>query len=384
MEIFLGVIVGLVVLVFLIVAHELGHAIAGIKSGVVLEEFGVGFPPRAWGKKLKNGTHFSLNWLPLGGFVKFQGEYDSADQKGDYGAASFWQKTVILLAGVVMNWVIAALLLTALAWTSGIPNIVPQQFYVASDSMATNYPVEAVEIMKGSPAEKAGLKAGDEIVSLAGTTILTPGQLSEEAKVKQGEEVALVYRRDGKEMTVKVHLNDDKAAGGKSYIGIAMGQRTGVIKAGWSAPITGVVTTIQLSGATLSGVKDLAVNTVKGIAMKVSSNEATRKEASKDLESAASSVAGPVGILGIIFPAATEAGLPQVVFLTAIISLTLAVMNILPIPALDGGRWFTMALFRVLRKSLTKEREEKIQGTGFTVLIVLIVVVTVLDVGKLL
>lgn len=384
MELLFGVIVGVIILVFLVTVHELGHAIAAIRSGVVLEEFGIGFPPRAWSKKLKNGTLFSLNWLPLGGFVKFQGEYDSSSNKGDYGAASFWQKTRILLAGVVVNWIVAALLVTALGWTSGIPNILPGQFYVASDSTVTSYPVEVVKIMKGSPAEKAGLKAGDEILSIADTKITIPGQLSEVAKAHQGEEVAITYRRNGNEATTKTHLNSDKEAGGTSYLGVGMGQRTGAIKAGWSAPITGVVTTAQLSGATLSGVKDLVVNTVKGLVLKISPNETTRQEAGKDLESAASSVAGPIGILGVIFPAAAEAGPAQVVFLTAIISLTLAVMNVLPIPALDGGRWFTMALFRVLKKPLTKEREEKIQGTGFIVLMALIVVVTMLDVGKLL
>jgi regulator of sigma E protease len=94
-------------------------------------------------------------------------------------------------------------------------------------------------------------------------------------------------------------------------------------------------------------------------------------------------VAGPIGILGTIFPAAEQAGLTQLIFLTAIVSLTLAVMNALPIPALDGGRWFTMALFRLLKKPLTKEIEEKIQTVGFMVLMGLIIVVTVADVGKL-
>ena len=383
MELFIGVLVGLIILVFLIVVHELGHAIVAVKSGVVLEEFAIGFPPRAWAKKLKNGTLFSVNWLPLGGFVKFQGEYDSADQKGDYGAASFLQKTAILLAGVAVNWVVAAILLTALAWTSGIPNILPGQFYVASDSNVTTYPVAAVAIVEGSPAEKAGLKAGDEILSIAGKTVDTPGQLSEQTKAHQGKEVEIIYRRGGKELSTMVQLSSDATAAGKGYLGVSMGQRTSLIKAGWSAPVTGVVTTAQLSAATLGGVKDLAVNTAKGVAMKFSSDDKARQEADHDLGSAASSVAGPIGILGVIFPAATQGGPAQVVFLTAIISLTLAVMNVLPIPALDGGRWFTMVIFRVLKKPLTKEREEKIQGTGMLLLIGLIIVITAVDIGKL-
>ncbi|MDQ5932160.1 MAG: regulator of sigma protease, partial [Patescibacteria group bacterium] len=104
----LGILTGLIILVLLVVIHELGHGIVARRNGVVVEEFGVGFPPRAWGKKVKQSVLgknvlVSLNWLPLGGFVKLQGEHDSATNKGDYGAATYWQKTKILLAGVVMN-----------------------------------------------------------------------------------------------------------------------------------------------------------------------------------------------------------------------------------------------------------------------------------------
>ena len=88
MEVFFGVIIGLIILVLLVVVHELGHAIVAKRNGVVVEEFGIGFPPRAWARKLKNGVLFSLNWLPIGGFVKLQGEHDSASGKGDYGAAT--------------------------------------------------------------------------------------------------------------------------------------------------------------------------------------------------------------------------------------------------------------------------------------------------------
>src|SRR5690606_26174746 len=122
MDVVVGVIIGLIILSILVALHELGHALAALKSGVVVQEFAIGFPPRAWAKKLKNGVVFSLNWLPLGGFVRFRGVYDSASDKGDYGAASYLQKTGILVAGVAMNWAVAALLLTVLTLV-GLPKI---------------------------------------------------------------------------------------------------------------------------------------------------------------------------------------------------------------------------------------------------------------------
>ena len=110
----LGIILGLFVLVLLVVLHELGHAMVAKRNGVVVEEFGIGFPPRAkkWQPKksfLGKNVIFSLNWLPLGGFVKLKGEYDSAEGKGTYGGAAFWVKTKILLAGVLMNWLTCCL-----------------------------------------------------------------------------------------------------------------------------------------------------------------------------------------------------------------------------------------------------------------------------------
>jgi len=143
------------------------------------------------------------------------------------------------------------------------------------------------------------------------------------------------------------------------------------------------VTTGQFTWVTLQGLGQLVGDFFGGLVLQLSPDADTRKVATESLDRASSSVAGPIGILGTIFPAAGKAGPTEVLFLTAIISLTLAVMNTLPIPALDGGRWFVMALFRVLKKPLTKEREEAIQGAGFLALMALILLVTIGDVAKL-
>ena len=373
-----GIIVGLIVLVLLVSVHEFGHAIVAHRNGVVVEEFGIGFPPRAWGKKLKSGVLFSLNWLPLGGFVKLQGEHDAATKKGDYGASTFWQKTKILLAGVVVNWLVAVVLLTILAWTSGIPKIIPDQFTIPSDTTVTNSPVQISSLVGGYPAEKAGLKAGDKVISLAGDPISTTQDLIDVSKAHRGQTVTVEYQRGADKKTIEVALRNADSA----VFGASLAQQEN-LKSTWSAPLVGVVTTAQYTWVTLQGLGNLVYNFFGGLIGQLSTSQTTRQQASAELGEAGASVAGPVGILAVIFPAASAAGPQQVVFLAAIISLTLAVMNILPIPALDGGRWFVTALYKAMKKPLSKETEERIHGTGFMVLMLLVVVITVADVTKL-
>ena len=373
----LGILVGLIVLVVLVAAHELGHAIAAKRNGVVVEEFGIGFPPRAWSKKLKNGVLFTLNWLPLGGFVRLQGENDAATGKGDYGAATFWQKTKILFAGVAVNWLIAVVLFTILALT-GLPRIIENQVSIPGDTRITTSPVQVGTVVADYPAAKAGIEAGDAIVMVDNEIITSTSLLIEKTQANRGKTIPVVYRRDGVDHTVDVALRDAD----NSVFGATLGQRE-TIQATWSAPLVGIATTGQFTWVTLQGLGELVGNFFGGLARQVAPDEAVRQQGSEQLDRATNSVSGPVGLVGVIFPAASEAGPTQMVFLAAIISLTLAVMNTLPIPALDGGRWFTMALFRILKKPLTKDREERIQGTGFLVMMGLFLLITIGDVTKL-
>ena len=381
-----GIVIGIIALTILVVLHELGHALVARRNGVRVEEFGIGFPPAAYKKKVKKSflgknVAYSVNWLPLGGFVKLQGEHDDDKKPGDYGAATFWQKTKILLAGVAMNWLTAAVLLTLLAWF-GLPQLVPHQFTVAGDTRVIYNPVVLASIEKDLPAESAGLKSGDAIISVNGKKVEASAQLSEAAAAHKGEMVRVTYKRDGAERVAHVALrstNDDK----RGYLGAGLSQER-FTRSTWSAPIVGIGVTAQLTGITLQGLGQVIGDGVSGLVMKLMPNDSAQKQANQKLSSASQSVGGPLSIFGILFPAAERAGMRYVVMMTALISLTLAVMNILPIPALDGGRWFATAVFRLLKKPLTKEREEKIHGTGFLVLLLLVVLVTVSDVAKLL
>jgi regulator of sigma E protease len=373
----LEIIGGLLILVFLVVIHELGHALVAARNGVVVEEFGIGFPPRAWAKKLKNGVLFTLNWLPIGGFVKLQGEHDAADKKGDYGAATFWQKTKILLAGVLINWVMAVILLTILAWT-GLPKILPNQFSVAGDTQDIKQPVLITRVLDGDPAAKAGFKRGDEVTAINGQKVTDANQFIDLTRAQHGKTVDITYTRQGKSADASVALLNTSSG---TVFGAELGQKE-MLRATWSAPIVGVVTTAQLTWATLQGLGGLVANLAMGIVLHFSTSPSAQQQASSALNSVSQSVAGPIGILGKIFPAAEQSGPTQLVFLTAIISLTLAVTNVLPIPALDGGRWFVMAAFRLIRKPLTKAREERIQMVGFSIMVIVFILITVGDVVK--
>ena len=379
----LSIIIGLLILVFLIVVHELGHAIAARRNGVVVEEFGIGFPPRAWNRKLKNGILFSLNWLPLGGFVKLQGENDAAKKKGDYGAASFWVKTKILLAGVMINFLVAIVIFTGFA-IAGLPKftgVIDNQFTIASDTKEITEPVKVAQVVKDSPADQAGLATGDDLLRIDGKPVADPSKVKSLSEQNKGKTIEIIYRRGNVESTVEVALRAENKDG-NGYLGIGTAQRV-VRQSTWSAPIVGVAITYQLAEATLKSLGQMIADLATGLADKVNPSAQVREQGDQKINQVSQNVAGPIGILGVIFPSAREAGIGSLLFLTGLISLTLAVMNALPIPALDGGRWFLMALFRVLRRPLTKELEEKINSIGFLVLMGLIVLVSIADVGKL-
>ncbi|MBS7346119.1 MAG: site-2 protease family protein, partial [Candidatus Sacchiramonaceae bacterium] len=345
MMLIFGIFIGLLVLTILVALHELGHAYAAIKNGVKLEEFGLGFPPTAYkfkkktDKILPRGTVIAINWLPLGGYVKLKGEHDSDSKKGDYGAASFWGKTQILFAGVAVNWLVAAVLFTILAWT-GLPKALDNQFHIASDARITGGETVVVALPEDMPAAESGIEVGDEIIAVDGQEILLPSEIGKMAESKSGSGENLTVRvlRNGesKDFSVRVRDNNDD---GKGFIGLAS-QRSGEkIYTTWSAPIVGVGTTLQFTGATFKGLGDLAVNFFSGLANRLSFSESSRQIGAEKMSQAGEGVAGPIGIIGVIFPQAAQSGATTVLFLAALISLTLATMNVLPIPALDGGRW---------------------------------------------
>ena len=390
-QIVLGVIVGLLLLMILIIIHELGHAVAAVRNGVKVEEFGLGFPPRAKilgkiripaGKRFREAqdksgkTLLTLNWLlPIGGFCQMKGETDDAREKGSYGAASFWAKTKILFAGVLMNLVAAMVIFTILAWV-GLPKIFPDQFALASDNSGSRGTAEIAGVVKGSPAAAAGLKKGDVLTEVAGIKTEFSTQIPNITADHAGQKITIEYQRDGETRTTTATLN--KSSSSQGYLGIQTVQKDApTIRATWSAPLVGVVNTFQFIGATFSGLGGMLGNLFGGLWGLVTGGGAA---AQQQLDKAGESVGGPVMILAVIVPNALAAGPVTLLWIMGVISLTLTVMNILPIPGLDGGRWYLAAGFKLFKKKLTHEKEGTINGIGMLILYGLIVLITVHDI----
>ncbi len=403
MNLVFGIIIGLLILMLLVIAHEFGHFIMARRNGVKVNEFGIGFPPRAiaWvkkevevngEKKLKwvkipkdewdqkqDSLVFSINWLPIGGFCSLDGESAADHRKGTFGAASFWAKTKILFGGVLMNWLIAFVLLTVLAFT-GMPQFLQNQFYVKDDAQVTGSGVIVNDVIEGSPAEKAGFRDGDKITYAGDNLVLYPDTISEYGREHAGGSAEYTVERNGETKQLTAELN---GADAEYTLGVQMSYGQSFVRSTWSAPIVGVGTTLQLTGETFKSLGQLVWNLISGVARQFSFDGNVRESGKADIAAAGDAVSGPVGIIGVIFPAFAQTGLTNLTFLAALISVSLACMNVLPIPALDGGRWLLIAIYKLRHKELTKEKEEKIVSRAFTVLLALIALITILDIIKL-
>lgn len=394
MKIVFGVIIGIIILMLLVIAHELGHFIMARKNGVKVNEFGIGFPPRAiaWIKKNGKWTRLpksewqkpqdslilSLNYLPIGGFCAMDGESDSDRRKGTFGAATFWSKTKILFGGVLMNWLVAAIILTILAFT-GMPQFINNQFYLENDAQITGEGITIAEVLHDSPAAKVGMQSGDKLIAIDNKLITLPTEVTDYGTSHAGNTGKYTILRGEEEIVLEPKLNP---AGSEYALGISMTSGQTFIRSTWSAPIVGVGTTLQLTGETFRSLGELVWNLVSGVVQQFSFNSEVREAGQSALQSAGDSVSGPVGIIGVIFPAFAESGLTNLAFLAALVSVSLACMNILPIPALDGGRWLLIAIYRLRRKTLTKETEERIVSRAMMVLLMLIAIISILDITR--
>ncbi len=364
----MSVIIFIIILVVLILAHEFGHFIVAKWSGMRVDEFGIGFPPKLWSKKPVNSeTTYSINAIPFGGFVKIFGEdrmEDSEPEPRSFSARPRHLQAAVIVAGVAANFIFAWLLLSV-GFMSGFPT--PAQVENGIVPESANLLITAVS--DGSPAEKAGILPGDHISSLSsGTDVLSKNSITPEAMsafiATHGEkEIAITYTRGGEESMVFVTptsgILTDRPA-----VGITMDlveiTRLPIHKALYE----GGKTTIAVTEATVRGFWMLISESVRGNGAGLSA------------------VTGPVGIVGLVGDA-TSFGFAYLIAFTAFISINLAVINIIPFPALDGGRLFFLAIEAVKGSRIKPAVTAWANGIGFVLLIGLMVIVTFRDIIKL-
>jgi regulator of sigma E protease len=380
-------ILGIVLFLGLVITHELGHFWAAKRNGVKPEEFGIFFPPALYRRKMKGGWDFTVNLLPLGGFVKLKGEHDSDTEKGSFGAASDWAKAKIMLAGVAVNLVTALVLFTVLALV-GMPKIIDNQFSVKSDTKIVRHDVSVAYIEDKSPASKAGLQERDKLLSIATpakTVALTGQKLTEATKQFASQTVTIRYERNGITKQTKATLLDEKTVlasqktdNPRGYLGVAP-QEIILQRSTWSAPVVAVGLSAQITQLTLKGLGHALQGLGGIIAGGITGNTTARQHAQTE---ASKEVSGPLGIY-FVLKSGSALGIIFMLFIIALISLTLAIMNVLPVPALDGGRLYMMLASRLTKqKRLTPKMEETIVGASFLLLIGLIILITIVDVKR--
>lgn len=352
------------ILVFLIVVHELGHFFAAKLFKVKVEEFGVGYPPRAFLLGIFKGTEYTLNWLPFGGFVRLFGEHGETHVKGSFAGAPKYAQAIILIAGVTMN-ALAAWFLFAGALTVGIPRVITDRSQIESAQLFIN------TVVAGSPADAAGIRVGDEITRIqeadnGKAADLTPAQVVTYIGDHGGKPLDVTYRREENISTVTlipahavVQQNSDRPA-----IGVGLVLVTDESLTFWQA--------LKESGPrTLNAFKE----TVNGLWTLV--RDAARGEPSLE------NVVGPVGLVDFVGNASRH-GIGHVLALAGFISVNLAVINLIPIPALDGGRLFLLGIEAILRRPPSKLIVQGLNFLGVLAIIFLMVTVTYNDIARLL
>ncbi|OGZ35402.1 MAG: RIP metalloprotease RseP [Candidatus Portnoybacteria bacterium RIFCSPLOWO2_01_FULL_43_11] len=360
---FLTIIIFILILGILIFAHELGHFITAKRAGIKVDEFGFGFPPRIFGVK-KGETTYSLNLFPIGGFVKIYGEEgEGRDDIRSFSSKSLSRRAIIIAAGVTMNLVLAALLLSLGHWV-GLPSMIDDE----ANGNLNNPQVQIIETAKDSPVEKAGIKIGDTIASLKLKVENEKLEISRVAEVREfteahrGEEVVVIIQR-GDEILEKTLVLRENPPEGEGPLGAAL-VRTAIVSYPWyKAIILGITSTVNLIWVIIAAFLSIIWNLITTGRL-------------------ITEIAGPVGIFTLTSQAA-KLGFIYVLQFTALLSINLAIINILPFPALDGGRLLFLFIEKIKGSPVSQKIEKIIHTAGFIILILLMLAVTWRDVVKL-
>lgn len=360
------------ILSVLVLAHELGHFLAAKLSGIKVEEFGLGLPPRLLRLFKIGETEYTINWLPIGGFVKLYGE--DGEEKGEraFYTQSNLTKAVVLAAGVAMNFVLGFLLMAVVIAALGAPQI-------GSAGWVT-------DVQSGSPAQKAGLLKEDEIIAYGLPTETALTQVQDDAsfiefvKKQAGFEIVLDVKRCGNQsgadspqtclaesvietqvkLTPRLNPPEGEGALGIAFVLVPTMEYQPV--AFWRVPMVAMRESFALTYLVLRGIGDMAVNLIqKGVVPQ--------------------DVAGPVGIAKITSDVAKQGLFPTLQF-AALLSINLGVINVLPFPALDGGRLLFVGVEAVLRRPVHPSFQRWVHTIGILILLTLMLLITFYDIVR--
>lgn len=354
----LTIVVFILVLGLLVFVHEFGHFIAAKKMGVQVDEFGLGFPPQIIGIK-KNKTIYSLNLIPLGGFVKIKGEMGEAkEDKDSFVNKKIWQKSLILSSGVLMNF-ITAVILISIGFMIGSPLPISDAKELTGAKIRETK-IQVVSILENSPAQKAELNIGDIILSLNNQTFSSLEELQNYVNSIDG--TVKVNLKRGDEEFEKMITTEKLSETSKYGIGVGLVQ-TGIISFPWYLAIWhGFERSVFLTKEVILAFYNLFKNLI--IVHKVTVD-----------------ISGPVGI-AVITGEVAKLGFVYLLQFTALLSINLAVINFLPFPALDGSRIVFLIIEKIRRKEINRKIENLTHAIGFTALIILMILVTYLDIVK--
>jgi regulator of sigma E protease len=366
----MNILIFIVVLIILIIVHEFGHFVVAKRSGIRVDEFGIGYPPRIWGYKPKDSeTTYSINWIPFGGFVKIFGEDpDDESIKGPDKERSFvnknkWIQAAVLVAGVFFNFIFAWLLLS-LGFMTGLPSSASS----FDEGIVQNAKLTLVSVLPDSPASLAGLEVGDTIDYIGSTQqieVIDSPSIEEAQNILSTSNypVLIGYTNITGESDSILVSPQSGIVGDKKAIGVSLDMVGEVKLSFFSALWYGGEFTIYVTKSIAVGLYNFVVDAFVG-------------------QADFSQIAGPIGIVGFVGEAA-KLGFVYLLSFTAIISLNLAILNLIPFPALDGGRLLFILIEKIKGSPITPKVANVFNSIGFVVLIIIMLLVTYNDIIRI-
>jgi regulator of sigma E protease len=359
------VIIVIISLVLLVTFHELGHFLVAKKFGVKVEEFGIGIPPRIVGKKIGE-TFYSLNFLPIGAFVKLLGEEEKVDEPRSFSQKPVWQRAAIVLAGVISFWIISAIIVSIVAGVWGLPTGISDSEVLGPRDHDSR--VVIAEVVSGSPADSAGLKMGDIIREVKNydsqLTIDKTGELINFIENNKGKEITLAVQRGQKKIDFSLAPRSSPPTG-EGPIGIALERVVSRSYPWHQAPLQGILKTKDITVLIISEFVDI----FKMLIHKTPIPKGTLE------------VRGIVGI-GQLGVQVLESGAANYLLFFANISIFLALFNVLPIPALDGGKILFLAIEKARGKPVDQKIEQNVTVFFFVLIMALALFITVKDISR--